>query len=129
MAAQEPSPATTLALILGAQEWPECPGLDASTAFAASAKEFETYLCAPSGLGLPERNVKSFFDDQRSPGIILKDAGDFLKRRQDELEQEQNYASDLILYYVGHAGFVGAHDVYCLFLRFTREGELDGTRP
>jgi hypothetical protein len=81
----------------------------------------KTYLCDPSGMGLSTKNVQDFFDDPRAPADILKEAGSFLINRQRDLEANGRLASDLLFYFVGHAGFVAPDDAYCLFVRFTQE--------
>lgn len=73
---------------------------------------------------MPTENVHSLFDDVRSPAEILKDAGEFLIGRQND---SGHTLTDLLFYYVGHAGFVPPDDTYCLFLRFTQERLQRGT--
>jgi hypothetical protein len=51
-----PSPETTLAIILGASEFPKQPNLVSSQAFQNSAKAFKEYLLDSSGLGMTAEN-------------------------------------------------------------------------
>jgi hypothetical protein len=78
-------------------------------------------------MGLLAENVKDFFDDPRAPADILKEAAHFLVHRQKEIDHQGGRFSDLLCYFVGHAGFVGSDDAYCLFVRFTHEQLLRAT--
>jgi hypothetical protein len=78
-------------------------------------------------MGLLAENVKDFFDDPRAPADILKEAAQFLERRQKEMEHHGRLSTDLLFYFVGHAGFVGSDNAYCLFLKFTQERLLRPT--
>jgi hypothetical protein len=54
----------TLAIILGAQAWPDMPTLRSSNAFALSATAFKSYLQDSAGLDLPESCIKDLFDSE-----------------------------------------------------------------
>jgi len=81
----------------------------------------EEYLKSPSGLGLGPENVRSWFDDLRTPAEILGEVEAFLVRRGTDLGSNQPSMTDLLLYYVGHGSFVGPDNKYALYLPYTRE--------
>src|SRR5262245_39831116 len=111
-------PGTTLGIILGASEFPYAPNLDASPAFANSAADFTRYLLSvENGFGIPASNVLNLFDSDNPPSIQDRDISKFLNSRKSN-------ARDIILFYVGHGGFVGAATDYYLALRST-----DNTSP
>jgi hypothetical protein len=119
VAASEPSPRQTLAVFLGASDFPKAPKLAQGPAFYLSAQGFQQYLGSPQGLGLPRNNVCWLFDDTRSPSDQLEDIGAFLEDRSAELKKDGTPPQDLILYYVGHGLFCGAERDYCLAVRKT----------
>lgn len=105
---------STLAIILGASEWPDyAPEPDAtssrSRSFAASANDFRDYLLS-SKFSLPRSNILYLFDSAESPGALLADIGNFLKDRE---------IKDIIIYYVGHGGFEGER--FYLTIKDTKE--------
>jgi hypothetical protein len=55
---------TILAVILGAQKWPNMSSLRASNSFALSAKAFKDYLKDETGLNLPQSCIKDLFDSE-----------------------------------------------------------------
>ncbi len=110
---------TTLAVILGAKEWPEFPQLEASSAFERSAEWVKKYLQSDAGLKLPTENVLDLFDDPRPPAELGMDILMFIKKRRRELKKANRLLTDLIVYFVGHGDFVGERDTYQLFIRRT----------
>jgi hypothetical protein len=115
-----PSPETTLAVILGASEFPKQPNLTGSKSFLKSAQDFKTYLLDQSGLGLPVENVLDLFDCDDAAPEIDERVVTFLEGRQKNLVEQNKRARDLILYYVGHGGFSSPGDEYFLAIRKTR---------
>ncbi len=115
-----PRPETTLVIMLGASEWPKyAERFDASPAFEKSASELKKYLLAEGGFNLPQANLLDLFDDRGDALAILRGIKDFLGERQKGLEREGLTASDLIFYYVGHAGFSDKGKSYFLTIRET----------
>jgi hypothetical protein len=112
-------PETTLAVVLGAQQWPRFSSVTSSPIFGNSAGEFRHYLRDPAGLALPEENVKDLFDDERSPLDILEEIKQFLRTH--------SAAKDLVLYYVGHGSPVGSPNDYRLLLRYSDLTTPDAT--
>ena len=119
MAETAPHPRQTLALLLGASEFPYASKLAQGRAFANSAEDFRKYLM--EGLRLPPQNVGWFFDDRRSPNDQLFEIESFLKRTRNDLTNQGIPPHDLIIYYVGH-GHLAPDRTYSLAIRGTREG-------
>lgn len=113
------SPETTLAVILGASEFPKAPKLTAADAFKNSSRRLRQYLTSKEGLALPQENVLDLFDAEKAPADLDEEVATFLKKRLAELKAEGHVARDLIVYYVGHGGFSGDNE-YFLALRSTR---------
>jgi hypothetical protein len=116
---QTPSPQTTLAILLGASEWPESPDFPGSKAFANAISSFRSYLFDPRRFGLPKENVLDLFDVDDSPHTIDRKIRQFLEHRTSEMKLAGNVAKDLLLYFVGHGGFVGRNSDYYLAVRCT----------
>ena len=115
------APATVAAVILGASEFPYADALPASPAFAGSASAFIAYLKSERGLRLSDSQVLDLFD---SDGNVIEQNDrltEYLLRNQD--------ATDLVVYYVGHGGFLPDRE-YFLALRSTKRGaeSLTGLR-
>lgn len=117
----EPLPQQMLAVLLGASSFRRAPNLAQGRAFYNSAQDFQEYLLAANGLGIPRENVAWFFDDSRSPSDQLQDIRDFLESRSTDLTNKGTPAKDLIVYYVGHGFFSGPDQTYCLAVRTTDE--------
>src|SRR5215469_2351387 len=105
MAASEPNPRQTLAVLFGASSYRRAPKLAQGRVFYNSAQDFNEYLIATEGLGIPRENINWLFDDTRSPSDQLQDIRDFLESRSLRLKSEGAEPQDLILYYVGHGLF------------------------
>lgn len=116
---QMPSPHTTLALLLGASEWPDSPDFHGSKAFSNAMMRFKDYLFDPRYLGLLQENVLDLFDTSDGPHLIDRKIRAFLGHRILEMKQSRNEASDLLVYFVGHGGFVGRDSTYYLAVRCT----------
>jgi phosphoserine phosphatase RsbU/P len=119
-----PSDKRTLALILGASEYPNCPVLCGGDAFSNSAEEFREYLHDPKGLSLPPGDVLNLFDDGRPAGELLELIVEFLAKRQSR--KSSTNVERLLVYYVGHGGFTSVGQEYFLAVRSTRTG-LEGS--
>src|ERR671927_1338211 len=117
-----PSPETTLVIILGASDFPGAPQLSANEAFKNSAADFKHYLLNKDGFALPVANLLNLFDSPAPVEMQDNEIGAFLRARSKDLEGSQNPARDLIIYYVGHGGFFTPGDQYFLALRNTKEG-------
>jgi hypothetical protein len=115
-------PTSKAALILGAGKFSKSPALDRA-GFSSSAQSFVSYLLDPSLFALPSRNLLNLFDSELSPGDQLETVCDFLALQMSEAVGE---TQDIILYYVGHGGFVGINREYFLTVRSTKEG-LEGS--
>jgi Caspase domain len=88
--------AESVAIILGASEWPEYPSFEAHQAFQNSAEYFRDYLLR-NGLRAP--NLLWRFNDKSQPGTIITDIAKFLRDQADESVR------NVVFYYVGHGGY------------------------
>lgn len=107
-----PSPQTTLVVLLGASAWPDFPEFQGSKAFANSASQLKAYLLNPHQFGLSAENVLDLFDVDRSADDIDRSICEFLDQRSTEMKISGNTPRDLLVYYVGHGGFVGREADY-----------------
>src|SRR6266568_3806981 len=114
MIRKEPSSQTTLVVQLGASEWPRFPELPSSNAFTNSARQLKAYLLNPRQFGIPTENLLDLFDADESADDMDSKVCDFLDQRIAEMKASGNAARDLLVYYVGHGGFVGPEADYFL---------------
>ena len=114
-----PSPQTTLAILLGASEWPESPDFHGSAAFVNVANDFKAYLLNPQQFGLPNENFLDLFDTEQGPDKIDRAIRHFLDQRTLAMQQAGKAPRDLLFYFVGHGGFVGRRSEYYLAVRCT----------
>lgn len=121
-----PEPGTTLAVLLGASAWPQSPKLASGEAFLNSALHFRNYLVSKTGHGMSRENVLDLFDDTRAPSEIDESIANFLKERTKIMTESGRPPRDLIVYYVGHGGFVHPQNEYFLAVRATSE-DREGT--
>jgi hypothetical protein len=113
---------STLAIVLGASEWPAFPEFHAAPAFRHSAYRIADYLRDREGLNLSPRNVKVLFDSFDDGPEILRQMWDFIRDRRRDLTTLGSPATDLLLYYVGHGGF-SENDAFFLSIRSTSEND------
>ncbi len=104
-----PSPETTLLILLGASAWPLSPEFQSSQAFANAARRVKAYFLNPRPFGLPAENLLDLFDTDDSPDELDMAIGQFLEQRLAAMRAAGNAGRDLLLYFIGHGGFVG-HD-------------------
>ena len=109
----------TLAILLGASEFPYSAGLGGGEAFENSAQDFRQYLHDPKGLDLPLADVLNLFDDKRPAGTLLELIIEFLDQRQSR--KTSTNVERLLVYYVGHGGFTPVGQEYFLAVHSTRE--------
>src|SRR5437588_45342 len=107
MGVQYPSPQTTLLVLLGASAWPFMPEFQRSEAFANAARRLKAYFLNPRPFGLPTENLLDLFDADKSADELDIEIGQFLERRLAAMKATRNPARDLLLYFIGHGGFVG----------------------
>jgi len=120
-----PSPQTTLAILLGASEWPHT-NLSGSPAFARSAHKVREYFLYSNHLGVRPENWLDLFDRrQSSPDEVDQAIGTFLQERISLMKQAGTPARDLLFYYIGHGMFaLGPDQAYHLAIRSTRKESL-----
>jgi hypothetical protein len=98
-------------LILGAGEFPQLlPGQEPSEAFRNSAHGIAQYFRSQAEVPIAYR-VESLFDSSLNVIAQAEEIESLLKKNSD--------TTDLIIYYVGHGGFVGGREYY-LALRGTQ---------
>lgn len=122
-----PDPKTTRAIILGAENFPECDKVRAENqrlgrpAFRGSANGFRDYLTSarPKGYGLPDSpdHIKNLFDAEANSTEQLKEIHNFLL-------QWKNETTDVLVYYVGHGEFDHRKNQYSLLVKATGAGWL-----
>ncbi len=115
-----PSPQTTLLILLGASAWPFSPEFQSSEAFANAAQRIKTYFLHPRPFGLPEENLLDLFNSNHSPDELDVDMREFLEERMATMKASGQAARDILLYFVGHGGFVGRDADFYLAIRRTR---------
>lgn len=119
-------PATTVAVLLGASEFPKA-GLTSSRSFLHSARDFAACLLDERYFGLPRSNLLDRFDSEQPADPLDEEIIEFLRRRQAEMRVAGQPITDLIVYYVGHGDFSANGAEYFLALRNTRRESLDIT--
>jgi hypothetical protein len=111
-----PTPATTIAILTGASEWPMLGSLERSDSFLNSANSFEDYLT--SNFKLPRRNLLPLFDSNDEVNNVLRRINDFIEERKKNAQ-----IRDVLYYYVGHGDFLdGQGRQFYLPIRTTRSG-------
>ena len=109
-AVEPPAADTTIAVVLGASEYPQKPAWS-NPVLGASARAVRDYLRSPTGLAMRTAQLLDLFDAAGGPADQLFQVEAFLKTAGAG-------ARDLIVYYVGHGWF--DHDDYCLGIRATQ---------
>jgi tetratricopeptide (TPR) repeat protein len=120
MGVQYPSPQTTLLILLGASAWPYSTEFQSSEAFANAARRLKAYFLNPRLFGLPAEDLLDLFDSNHSPDELDVEIRQFLEQRVVAMRAAGNAARDVLLYFVGHGGFVGRDADFYLALRRTR---------
>ena len=123
MEVKDPSPQTTLLILLGASEWPSSPQFQSSEAsakaFANAAQGVRDYFCNPQPFGLPTENLLYLFDSEKGAGELDLKIEQFLKQRLADMTARGSAGRDLLLYFIGHGGFAGDDHDYYLAIRST----------
>src|SRR2546423_6902932 len=114
------SPQTTLLILLGASAWPLMPEFQPSEAFANAARRLKAYFLNPRPFGLPAENLLDLFDSEKSADELDLAIGQFLEQRLLTMKAAGNAGRDLLLYFIGHGGFVGRDSEFYLAIRRTR---------
>ncbi len=118
--AKVPSPQTTLVILLGASAWPLSPEFQSSEAFANAARRLKAYFLNPRPFGLPSENLLDLFDSDKSADELDVQISQYLEQRLVTMRKAGNEARDLIVYFIGHGGFVGRDADLYLAIRHTR---------
>jgi formylglycine-generating enzyme required for sulfatase activity len=109
-ALEPPAAETTIAVLLGASEYPQKPAWS-NPVLGTSARAFRDYLLSPTGFALMPHQVLDLFEAAAGPADQLFQIKEFLRTAGAR-------ARDLIVYYVGHGGF--DNDDYYLGIRNTQ---------
>jgi Caspase domain len=117
-----PTVGKTVAIILGASEFPSYDTLDPSPSFLKSAEDFRKYLCSYHGLRLPEENIAWLFNKRLQPGVIAAEVRRFIQERFKALSD----VTDVIFYYCGHGGYLNEKE-YFLALDITDKDSKEPT--
>src|SRR5436305_5694223 len=106
---------TNLVILLGSSSWPNSPGFQSSPAFGHAAWGFKYYVLDPQGFGLSTSNLLDLFDAPFSASDQLEMLGSFLEQQTQALKAANQAVRDVVVYFVGHGGFVGSSaDFYLL---------------
>lgn len=114
-------PSSTLIVILGACEWPHFSQLNSSDAFSNSAQHLMNYFLSSTLFNLPRENLINLFNLDLSASDMLHKIADFIENRKVESTKDGLEICNLIIYYVGHGGFVGGQNHYYLAVKSTRQ--------
>ncbi len=115
------SPKKTLAVILGASDWP-LADFGGSPSFSNSAKAFRAYLLDDQGFNLPEAQLLDLFDDENPSSEMVVEIGRFLASHS-----RKDHYRDVLVYYVGHGFFNDSDNHYCLAARKSQTDYLGAT--
>jgi hypothetical protein len=107
---EPPAAATTIAVLLGASEYPQKPEWS-NPVLGTSARAFRDYLLSPEGFALTPGQILDLFDADTGSADQLFQVKEFLKAAGAQVR-------DLVVYYVGHGVFDNGE--YCLGIRATR---------
>lgn len=129
VSSEKPSPQTTLAILLGASDWPNYKELTGSPAFTKSANKVRNYFCNPGLFGLPSENWLDLFDQhQDNPNEVDLKISKFLSSRISQMKQSGTPAKDLLFYYIGHGILaLDAEQAYHLAIRSTRRENISAS--
>ena len=117
---ENPSPESTLAVILGASTFPKAANFTASEAFRESAQGLRDYLQSSDGFALPSENLAYLFDSELTSPALDEEVGSFLTRRTAQLAEAKTPVRDVLVYYVGHGAFSEDATQYYLAIKSTR---------
>lgn len=98
----------SLAILLGASEYPNYSSLDASPAFLNSKNDFFDYLKSNAGLGLPDERILDLFDSKLHPGQIISLIRDFLIANLASTQTP----IDVLFYYCGHGAYLNEKEYF-----------------
>jgi Caspase domain len=127
MTTEDPSPNTTLVILLGASAWPNHPVLTASKAFANAANDLKTYFLDPQGFHLPQENLLDLFDvDQYAEEMDEKITQFLCEHIRKKKAESGDVARDVLVYFIGHGGTEVDSDFY-LPIHHTREENPKGS--
>jgi hypothetical protein len=117
---QNPSPQSTLVILLGAATWPDCRELEDSDAYSNAAQQLRAYLASPL-FGLPSDHLLDLFNANTHASDHYLRVEQFLQERIKPRSNDSPVISDLLIYFIGHGQSVGRQAQLYLAIRTTRE--------
>lgn len=111
------SPKNTIAVILGAYEWPNA-SFSTSDAFKNSVEAMEDYLL--ESFGLPKKNILNLFNTEKTAPDQIVLIGEFIRNCEEKAEAG-NPLENLLLYYVGHGAIHHENNEFFLAIRATKK--------
>lgn len=111
---------TTLAVILGAHQWPKKTSLAGNVSYLNSANAIKDYLLDETYFGLPQDNLLYLFDSPDNPSAITMAVGKFIKERAKFYEADEPIR-DILLFYTGHGYFSEDGSEFYLALKATEQ--------
>lgn len=111
---------TTLLILLGASTWPLFPEFQSSQAFANAAKSVKGFFLDPRRFGLSPENLLDLFDSSLDADELDAQIDQFLEQRVTAMKAADHAARDLLVYFIGHGGFIGPDADFYLAIRRTR---------
>jgi hypothetical protein len=125
-------PQSTLVVLLGASNWPKWTALNqelsesdqgSAETFAGSAERVKAYFLDGKGFNLPADNLLDLFNLADEPAPQLRQMATFLKERVAALQDTASPATFLVIYYVGHGGFVD-DDFYLVIRNSEKDNKI-----
>jgi hypothetical protein len=120
-------PGRLLAIIFGASEWPEFPGLEGTPAFVNSAKGFQGYL--KDTVGVTDDNLLWLFDNAAGQTDIDKKIRAFLEERTKLIEPAEagdSSRGDVFVFFTGH-GRISQDGRFQFILRSTTKENVENS--
>jgi hypothetical protein len=121
----------TVAVLMGASEFPNYPSLEPEDAgprqalrqaFQNSHTDILNYLTTRPGLRLEDKDVLDVFDSTLQPGELITAINEFLEKHLAESDPP----TDIIFYYCGHGAYLKERE-YFLALRCTSRQSKEAT--
>jgi hypothetical protein len=113
-----PSPQTTIVILLGASQWLHDSTFKSSVAFKEAAEEIEAYFVG--AFQVPQEHICRLFNTELNAIHICNEVHKHIKRFEKD-------ATDVIVYYVGHAKRTINHNQLYLAIQDTQKRDPEGT--
>ncbi len=117
-------PKYAVAIILGADEWPEFAkageSLNGGMPFRGSAELGRAYFESDLGLGIKDDQILDLFNVNDSSADQIVQIEDFLARKSESFKREASRIKDLFLFFVGHGDTYGDQKDLLMLVRSSR---------